>query len=177
MKNNVETKICKICKQKKSIEDFYVDVTGKDGRYSRCKICSRGNQKFYSKIHKKEEKLYYQKHKKEIKARDKLYRGTHKKEYLEWQRNNRDKIKAYNAKRKALKFNAPGHFTGLEWKLLKEKYGNICLCCRKKKKLTIDHIIPLSKGGTNYINNIQPLCKSCNSSKGTKTIDYRIGEK
>lgn len=54
------------------------------------------------------------------------------------------------------------------------KYNYSCLRCNKKDiELTIDHIIPLSKGGSNNIDNIQPLCRSCNSLKGTKVIDYR----
>ena len=48
---------------------------------------------------------------------------------------------------------------------MKRKYNNRCAYCREEKKLTKDHIIPLSKGGTDYIGNIQPLCRNCNSKK------------
>ena len=35
----------------------------------------------------------------------------------------------------------------------------------------IDHIFPKSRGGSNELENLTPACKSCNSSKGSKTID------
>ena len=62
-----------------------------------------------------------------------------------------------------------------EWENLKKKFNYKCLKCGKKEpaiKLTIDHIIPISKNGKNIIKNIQPLCRSCNSSKGNKIINY-----
>lgn len=36
-----------------------------------------------------------------------------------------------------------------------------------------DHVVPVLFGGSNDISNIQPLCRSCNSSKGASTVDYR----
>lgn len=47
-----------------------------------------------------------------------------------------------------------------------------CQSCRKTEaeaKLTVDHIVPLAKGGTNDISNFQTLCSSCNSSKSDRT--------
>jgi 5-methylcytosine-specific restriction endonuclease McrA len=94
-----------------------------------------------------------------------------------WRKLNRDKflgsLRVRSARRKALKNNNGGEFTQQEWTDLCNKYGNICLCCGKKKKLTADHIIPLSLGGTSNIDNIQPLCQSCNSKKRVRIIDYR----
>lgn len=48
-----------------------------------------------------------------------------------------------------------------------------CLCCGTEENLHLDHIIPESKGGEAKLDNLQVLCKKCNSSKHTKIIDYR----
>lgn len=54
-----------------------------------------------------------------------------------------------------------------------ERDGNECLKCGTKEALTIDHIVPLSKGGDNEASNLQTLCHRCNSSKGDATKSYR----
>jgi 5-methylcytosine-specific restriction endonuclease McrA len=48
-----------------------------------------------------------------------------------------------------------------------------CLKCGRKNKFTIDHIVPISKGGNNEKSNLQILCERCNSLKGDSIIDYR----
>lgn len=53
------------------------------------------------------------------------------------------------------------------------RYGSACLKCGANDNIALDHIKPVSKGGLDTIENLQPLCQSCNSSKGTQTIDYR----
>lgn len=46
-----------------------------------------------------------------------------------------------------------------------------CINCGSHKKLCADHIHPESKGGATTLENLQTLCQSCNSSKGTKTME------
>lgn len=66
-----------------------------------------------------------------------------------------------------------GSFTSEEWQTMCLLVGGRCVACGQIKDLTVDHVIPVTKGGRNDMANIQPLCQSCNSSKGTMTIDYR----
>lgn len=82
--------------------------------------------------------------------------------------------KVRKQRRRARIHGAQGHFTASEWNHLCFTYGYLCLCCGEPKPLQADHITPISRGGDNYISNIQPLCLSCNASKHTKSIDYRL---
>ncbi len=45
--------------------------------------------------------------------------------------------------------------------------------CGKCVYLTMDHVVPWARGGTNDPYNLQALCAQCNTDKGDKTIDYR----
>lgn len=94
-----------------------------------------------------------------------------------WRESNPERVKEIRIiaenKRRSLKEKNGGSFTIEEWDCLKKKCNYTCLMCEKKEpeiKLTIDHIIPISKGGNNWIENIQPLCRSCNTRKGVKII-------
>ena len=53
------------------------------------------------------------------------------------------------------------------WKKnIKDKWDNKCAYCNSENNLTLDHITPQSKGGTNFTKNIVCCCHSCNQSKG-----------
>ena len=49
-----------------------------------------------------------------------------------------------------------------------QRDGGSCVKCGSKENLEYDHIIPVSKGGSNTARNIQLLCESCNRSKHDK---------
>ena len=131
----------------------------------------RLGQKIHSEKWKKElsKKMMGNKHSvgKNIGAKNHLWKGgiSKNKKYVSWSKNSRNR-----KKRKA-----DGSHTFGEWELLKKQYGYMCPCCGKSEpeiSLTEDHIIPLSKGGSDYIENIQPLCMHCNFVKHTKIIKY-----
>lgn len=89
-------------------------------------------------------------------------------EYRSWVKNKRNRLK------RAISKKLGGHSFG-DWELLKKQYGYTCPCCKQiepKIKLTEDHIIPLSKGGSDLIENIQPLCLLCNIRKHTNSTKY-----
>lgn len=54
-----------------------------------------------------------------------------------------------------------------------ERDGWKCLKCGSTEELTIDHVIPISKGGRNDPDNAQALCLNCNVQKGQGANDYR----
>ena len=90
-----------------------------------------------------------------------------------YQKSHPEVFTAKNQKRRTAKTQAGGSFTAAEWKTLCKQYNYKCLDCGKRRKLTADHVVPVSKGGTSNIDNIQPLCSPCNSRKGAKCTDFR----
>lgn len=125
-------------------------------------------------------KARYRKHREKYREWNRLYhesRKEHRRALTKrWREENPDKWKACQSRRRARKMNAEGHFSPAEWEALCQKHNHRCLRCGMSPpeiKLTPDHVVPLSKGGTNYIDNIQPLCFDCNRRKSAQMIDYR----
>ena len=66
---------------------------------------------------------------------------------------------------------AEGRHTTKEWLAVKAAQSNECAICHLVCKLERDHIVALSLGGSNFISNIQGLCRSCNARKGVLERD------
>lgn len=190
-------KRCKSCGEMKSLVEYSRHPHTRDRLQPSCKACASAFRRQYytengdeirAKARAQSHEHYVANREKERARAAERYRKDREsilRKNQEWRKRNPDKARAINrrtspAKRKAIhyawvarkKANG-GTFTDAEWVALCERYDNRCLCCGEQKPLTADHVIPLSKGGSNYITNIQPLCQSCNSSKGTKETDYR----
>jgi 5-methylcytosine-specific restriction endonuclease McrA len=94
------------------------------------------------------------------------YKGmTPYESHRKYVKKNLKRIAHLKARRYARQKNAEGSHTLEEWQDLCKKANYLCVNCGENKKLTKDHIKPLSEGGTDYIENIQPLCRNCNSRK------------
>jgi 5-methylcytosine-specific restriction endonuclease McrA len=66
-------------------------------------------------------------------------------------------------------------FTAVQWKTMKAHYKHRCVYCGKKpQRLTMDHITPISKGGSHTMHNIVPSCIHCNSRKRTGEAEKMI---
>ena len=65
------------------------------------------------------------------------------------------------------------HYTQEQMRYLRGKSKGKCGYCGSRERLEVDHIRPISRGGSNAIRNIQFLCRSCNRSKNARdAIDF-----
>ena len=119
-------------------------------------------------------------HKTRAEQNRKDYYNTHeRKNYNYYQTHERArKLQQMGAMRyRARKMGAEGTHTLEEWEALKKEYIFRCAACGEQEpviKLTEDHIKPLSIGGSNCIDNIQPLCRTCNCKKGINFLKYNL---
>lgn len=141
-------------------------VTDQDYRAKEREFAREYNQRDYVKAKAKIKNAVYRSDViNQIKARQKT---------IEWRKTHPEQVRLQAKTKRARKKGAEGRFTVEQWEELLKLCDYKCLGCGSTKKLTRDHIVPLSKNGTNYIDNIQPLCHLCNTKKRElHSTDYR----
>lgn len=193
------TKRCGRCKCIALLSDFTKNRRNKDGLGTSCRACLRIEAKASYQKHRASRlarmKVAAAKNKDKIASYQRAYRAQHPDRYLKRRayyrrhyQTHKPEIRAYqrqyqtqNPQRAAIrtmrhyarKLQSGGSYTLEQWQAMCVWFGAVCLSCATSGKLEQDHVIPLARGGPNTIANIQPLCRSCNASKGTSAIDYR----
>ena len=65
--------------------------------------------------------------------------------------------------------NAPGAHTAAQIEAMKAQQEGRCFYCdRRSEFMEVDHFVPLSRGGSNWISNIVWACRNCNRRKTNK---------
>lgn len=193
-------KRCTKCGKIKSLDEFHLCASNKDGHKNICKDCILKDAKKYRNDNpervKESSKTWRLANPEKIveqnKRRGKKYNKSAMRYIAGWVKRNPQKKKQYSKKyadthkdtvrrncerRRARKRNILSTLDTAQWLWLLDVCGNKCLKCGatrgvKFDVLDCDHIIPLDPG-TDTLDNVQPLCDQCNESKGRNIIDYR----
>jgi 5-methylcytosine-specific restriction endonuclease McrA len=194
----METKICSKCKEEKSIDNFYKRKASLDGLCPICKTCDsiRSKIRYSNPKHRKDtidrvkqyykensevimeyHREFYKDNREAIRKQHLLYSNTHVAETKERSRKaylaNPSKYKASCSRRRGRVSNAEGTYSARDILLISISQDNLCPYCGCNITLDkhIDHILPLILGGTNWPQNLQTLCPTCNLRKGPKHPD------
>ncbi|KPI33296.1 HNH endonuclease [Actinobacteria bacterium OV450] len=173
-------KACTRCGEEKPMSAF---TTASGTRTSRCKPClnqlSKDRQRQNPEKVRAEQKRYRTANLDKVRAAARAHYHANKAYYAaknaEWIRENPMANRARRARYRANKLAAPGAGVSTEqWIALRDSYGCCIACMAPDGPLEPDHIVPLSQGGWDEVENIQPLCRACNAAKKDRFVDYRL---
>lgn len=162
---HVKHKVCPECGVDKLREEYYVRKNGHI--MHRCKVCHQKHNK----------RLYLARHEKNL-AYSKKYREENaewaKSYQKEWRSNNKQKRQELEHRRRTRK-RKNGVYV-ISPKDMRRLAG-ACIYCGSTEQVTMDHVVPISRGGTHGIGNLVPCCNSCNIKKNDKTVmEWRLGK-
>src|ERR1700688_950376 len=163
------TKYCYKCKLILPIEDFHKDKSRPDGLDHRCKTCVRERQKQNKDYLTSYQKEWRDKNPLKRKAITKRWYMKIKQDTERW--NRRKKIKAVlNRNRKARLKSVEGSFTIEDITAIYENQKGQCFYCNfdLEDNFEIDHKIPVSRGGTNWPDNLALTAKKCKCNQRKK---------
>jgi len=102
------------------------------------------------------------------------YKERHREKKLAAQRADRERYPARHARSEYERVTkGKGEIcviTEREFRRLLVRHGHACFYCGAREDLTVDHLVPSSRGGRHSIGNIVPACRKCNSSKWRRTV-------
>lgn len=183
-------KCCKKCGDEKPFDDFPKESRVKDGRAATCRACCNLRDNAWRLANPERAHAinvrWRANHPGETTKRARAWRLANRERHNtacnKWARNHKDKVLErkhhwnqanklrlclYQHARRTRERNARGAATPTQIEARIALYGARCWRCDAPFQ-ALDHVIPLTKGGTNWPANFRPICKPCNSSKGAK---------
>lgn len=169
-----DKKRCSSCKEVKPVSGFAPCNTDRSGYEPRCRKCRRIQSRDWHRRNKEWVRRYEEEH------RDHLLkiRREHNREYrkqpnaiaMRRAREKTAKVRLYNRNRQALRRTTTrqGDVTPEMLQKLLDSQSRCCYCRKlfnSRREKTIDHVIPVSKGGQHVLSNLVVACKPCNSRK------------
>jgi len=187
-------KACTRCKVEKPLDQIGKNKSSKDGYNIYCKDClrqlgqlqrdanrkrNRAYQAAYlerhrAKINVRKMARYYSKPE-ELQAKAAQYREENHERRLEIERLSRAKNKEKSRPKKNARQSFRNRLLSQTPYLILDKelnriYSSPCFNCGSMENQSLDHLIPLSRGGRHSTGNIITLCLPCNMSKHAKTM-------
>lgn len=162
---------CVVC-MLKDIRNYH--SRHKEKENARCRQWAKDNPERNSENSKRWWNSQHQERRHELsKASYQRHRDEKIKYSAEWQKRNPELLLTYRRNTRHRKKAGGGTVTHEQWTEILERFNNQCPGCGSTTEpLTMDHIVPVSNGGSHSASNVQPLCRPCNTRKGTKTIRY-----
>lgn len=188
-------KRCVKCGEVKPLDGFYTDKRNPDGRRGRCKVCYgiASRQRYHDPASGRAEyeRQWRAANPDKLKANQARWRKRHPERDREtterWRRDHMDQARATqrawqaanpvrfrekNGRRRARQRTQT--FTGFTAAYMASVYaelaGKPCFYCGGTERITVDHVVPLARGGLHHPDNLVPACLRCNSSKGAKLL-------
>lgn len=180
-------KKCSKCSERKSRKCFNKDCSNSDGLDCWCRNCrkvyrqsesgkvaARKGEKKYRESANGQRVLqcrrneYYKEHRDRLLAQKAVYRRSLK---------GRVATARYDHKRRGALEAAESTLTYEEWLGICKHYRFCCAYCGVQfpiERLQMEHVVPLSKGGTHTEDNVVPACGPCNSRKGDRLIGEEV---
>lgn len=172
-------RLCSKCKVWKPSVEFHNSSTEASGKVSRCKPCISAYQAGRYQVKRDEilgrVRAYTIANKQMVSDRQRRYRKLNlsslkaagRERVRAWKQTNPHRHAHHQHVRRS-RIYSNGPICSVEEYEKFAKAMTRCVTCGSSNDLTVDHIIPLSKGGPHIVSNFQCLCASCNSSKGGK---------
>lgn len=173
-------KTCRVCKQSFALDNFHKRSSAKDGLRSECKECHKADARKWIAENPERNRARVKAWLAENKEQNKIRRTSYFAEYRaankerdsvrhsNWKKENKVLVSHYTQKRRAILVQN-GVFD-ISKKELQRLYSSCCTYCGSDTDITLDHVIPIIRGGRHSLGNIVPACKSCNFTKQARTI-------